>query len=259
MKIRIDNKISVITGAGSGIGEAMAMCFAEAGGKVHILDRDLEGSSRVLALLKTKGYDGVAHDVDVTDQQAIHEVVKGIVEADGAVDILINNAGVAHIGTLESTTEEDFDRVYRVNVKGVYNCMHAVIAHMKRQRSGVIINMASIASHLGLPDRFAYSMSKGAVSTMTYCVARDYVSYGIRCNSISPGRVHTPLVDGFIKKNYPNNAEEMFDNLSKSQPIGRMATPQEVAELALYLASDKSSFITGSDFPIDGGFVKLNT
>ena len=148
--------------------------------------------------------------------------------------------------------------MYKVNVKGVYNCIQAVIPTMKQQGSGVIINMASIASSVGIADRFAYSMSKGAVLTMTYSVAKDYVGFGIRCNSISPARVHTPFVDGFIKKNYSGKEAEMFDALSKTQPIGRMGKPEEIANLALYLCSDEAAFITGTDFPIDGGFIKLN-
>jgi NAD(P)-dependent dehydrogenase (short-subunit alcohol dehydrogenase family) len=173
------------------------------------------------------------------------------------IDILVNNAGIAHVGNIEGTTESDLDRIYSVNVKGVYNCIYAVIPVMKN-KGGVILNMASIASSVGISDRFAYSMSKGAVLTMTYSVAKDYLDYGIRCNCISPARIHTPFVDGFIKKNYPGREDEMFEKLAKTQPIGRMGTPEEVANLALYLCSDEASFITGTDFPIDGGFIKLN-
>ena len=129
---------------------------------------------------------------------------------------------------------------------------------MKAQKSGVIINMASVASSVGIADRFAYSMTKGAVLTMTYSVAKDYIANGIRCNCISPGRVHTPFVDNFLEKNYADNKEEMFEKLSKSQPIGRMGAPDEIASLVDYLCSDDAAFITGSNFPIDGGFVTLN-
>ena len=130
---------------------------------------------------------------------------------------------------------------------------------MKKNKSGCIINMASVAAVLGLADRFAYSMTKGAVLTMTYSVAKDYLDYNIRCNSISPARIHTPFVDGFLKKNYPGKEKEMFNQLSNTQPIGRMGKPDEVADLALFLCSDNAGFITGTDFPIDGGFIKLNT
>ena len=175
----------------------------------------------------------------------------------GRVDILINNAGISHIGTVESTTEEDFDRVFRVNVKGFYNCMRAVVGHMKAQGGGVILNLASIAGSSGLPDRFAYSTSKGAVVAMTYSVARDYLAHNIRCNCISPARVHTPFVDDYLHKNYPGREKEMFEKLAKSQPVGRMAEPVEVASLALFLCSDEAAFITGVDYPMDGGFFNL--
>jgi 2-keto-3-deoxy-L-fuconate dehydrogenase len=173
------------------------------------------------------------------------------------VHILVNNAGISHIGTVETTTVEDFDNVMRVNVKGFYNCMHAVVPHMKDNGGGVILNMASIAGSLGIPDRFAYSASKGAVIAMTYSVARDYLAHNIRCNCISPARVHTPFVDGYLRKNYPGREQEMFEKLAKTQPIGRMGTPDEVASLALFLCSDEASFITGVDYPIDGGLLNM--
>jgi 2-keto-3-deoxy-L-fuconate dehydrogenase len=173
------------------------------------------------------------------------------------VHILVNNAGVAHIGKLENTAEEDFDRIYRVNVKGLYNCMLATVDHMKTNGGGVILNMASVAASVGLADRFAYSTSKGAVVAMTYSVAKDYLAHNIRCNCISPARVHTPFVDGYLRKHYPGREPEMFERLSQVQPMGRMAEPREVAALALFLCSDEASFITGVDYPLDGGFLNL--
>jgi NAD(P)-dependent dehydrogenase (short-subunit alcohol dehydrogenase family) len=190
----------------------------------------------------------------VTAQEAVRTVFNSI----GRIDILVNSAGISHIGKADTTPEQDFDRVYQVNVKGIYNCLHEAIPLMKQRNYGVIINMASIANHVGLADRFAYSMSKGAVYAMTLSVAKDYIREGIRCNCISPARVHTPFVDGFLAKNYPGQEEEMFEKLSKTQPIGRMAKPDEIATLMLYLCSDEASFITGCDYPIDGGFIKLN-
>ena len=171
---------------------------------------------------------------------------------------MIGNAGIAHVGNLENCAEEDFDRVCGVNVKGAYNVLHAVVPIMKAQQRGAILNLASIAAVVGIADRFAYSMSKGAIYAMSMSVARDYMQYNIRSNSISPARVHTPFVDGFIAKNYPGQEAEMFDKLSQSQPIGRMAKPEEIAKLALFLCSDDAGFITGNDYPIDGGFIKLN-
>jgi len=174
------------------------------------------------------------------------------------VAVLVNNAGISHIGTAETTTEEDFDRVFRVNVKGFYNCVSAVIAPMKANGGGVILNMASIAGSAGLSDRFAYSMSKGAVIAMTYSIARDFLAFKIRCNCISPARAHTPFVDNYLRKTYPGREREMFEKLSQAQPVGRMAEPEEVASLALFLCSDEASFITGVDYPIDGGFFNLH-
>jgi 2-keto-3-deoxy-L-fuconate dehydrogenase len=204
--------------------------------------------------IKNIGCNVTTHQLDVVNQAA----VKIVFEKISRVDLLVNCAGISNIGKADTTSEEDFDKVYHVNVKGIYNCLHEAIPYMKKNKAGVIINMASIANHAGLQDRFAYSMSKGAVVGMTLSVARDYIHEGIRCNSVSPARVHTPFVDNFIAKTYPGNEKEMFEKLSKSQPIGRMAKPEEVAHLILYLCSDEASFITGCDYPIDGGFIKLN-
>jgi NAD(P)-dependent dehydrogenase (short-subunit alcohol dehydrogenase family) len=251
----LENKTAVVTGGGSGIGKAIAIGFANAGAIVHIVELNKETAAEVVQEIGQTGRQAVAHGCDVAEQAD----VKKLLETIGEVDILVNNAGIAHIGTAESTAEEDFERIFRVNVKGVYNCLHAVLPRMKARNRGVILNMASIAATLGLTDRFAYSMSKGAVLSMTLSVARDYLHHGIRCNSISPARVHTPFVDGFLQKNYPGKEAEMFEKLSRSQPIGRMGKPEEIAALALYLCSDEAGFITGCDYPIDGGFLKLNT
>jgi len=194
---------------------------------------------------------------DVSDQAKTKSTFSQI-SAQARIHILINNAGVSHIGTVESTAEEEFDRILRVNVKGIYNCIQACIGHMKANGGGVVLNMASIAGSAGLAERFAYSTSKGAVIAMTYSVARDYVAHNIRCNCISPARVHTPFVDGYLAKNYPGHEKEMYDKLAKTQPIGRMGEPEEVASLALFLCSDAASFITGVDYPLDGGFMNLH-
>ncbi|MCG6987160.1 MAG: glucose 1-dehydrogenase [Gemmatimonadetes bacterium] len=250
----LTGKVAVVTGGGSGIGRSIAEVFAAHGAAVHILDVDVEAAEAVAA-----GVTGAAtvHRCDVSDQTDVNRVFEEILGG-GPVDILVNNAGVAHIGTAETTTEEDFDRLFRVNVKGVYNCTHAVLGTMKERKSGVIVNMASIAATSGIADRFAYSMTKGAVLAMTYSVAKDYATHGVRCVSISPARIHTPFVDGYLKKTYPGREEEMFAKLSATQPIGRMGEPREVAELALYLCSDAASFATGTDYPLDGGFLRLN-
>ncbi|WP_207511599.1 SDR family NAD(P)-dependent oxidoreductase [Longitalea luteola] len=253
---RLDNKTAIITGGGSGIGKAIATVFAKQGAAVNILDMDEQGATNVVKEITAAGGKAQFFKCDVSKQADVKQIVDGIA-AKGSIDILINNAGIAHIGTAETTAETDFDRLVNVNVKGVYNCLHAVLPHMK-QNGGSVINMASIASLVGIPDRFAYSMTKGAVVGMTLSVAKDYLKYNIRCNCISPARVHTPFVDGFLAKNYPGKEAEMFDKLSKTQPIGRMGKPEEIGYLALYLCSNEASFITGCDYPIDGGFTRLN-
>ena len=252
--LKLKDKVAVITGGGSGIGRAISLLFAEQGAHVHIFDLNIEGAQSVANDIISLGNDATVHGVNVSDQSQIQRVAEEI----GRIDILVNNAGIAHVGDLEHCSQEDFDRVFNVNVKGAYNALYAIIPQMKASGGGAILNLASIAAVVGIADRFAYSMSKGAIYAMSMSVARDYISHNIRSNSISPARVHTPFVDGFISKNYPGNEEEMFEKLSQSQPIGRMAKPEEIAKLALFLCSDDAAFITGNDYPIDGGFIKLN-
>lgn len=253
----MDDKAAVVTGGASGIGQAIAEKFARNGASVYILDINQEQAATAAKQITDAGGRAHPYGCDVTSQEQVKSVFQRIFQKE-RVHILVNNAGIAHIGKLENTAEGDFDRVYRVNVKGFYNCMLAVVGHMKTHGGGVILNLASIAAWVGLADRFAYSMSKGAVVAMTYSVARDYLAHNIRCNSISPARVHTPFVDGYLRNNYPGREQEMFRQLSQTQPIGRMAEPHEVATLALFLCSDGAQYITGVDYPIDGGFLNLH-
>ena len=249
---RLDGKIAVVTGAGSGIGRAIASTFAGQGARVFILERDAAGAAETVARIQAAGGAAVAVACDVADAGSVTAAFDAVERAAGRLDILVNNAGVSHIGTVESTTEADFDRIYAVNVKGVFLCTQAAIPRL-RVNGGVILNLASIASLIGLVDRFAYSMSKGAVLAMTRSVAVDYVKQGIRCNCVCPARIHTPFVDGYLRQHYPGREPEMFRQLSDYQPVGRMGRPEEVAALALYLCSDEASFITGQAYPIDGG------
>lgn len=254
----LKRKIAIVTGGGSGIGEAISLKFASQGAHVHILELNIKNTDKLVSEIEKNKGKVTIHQCNVAKIQEVQNVFQKIISEHKTIDILVNNAGIAHVGNIENTAEEDLDKLYQVNIKGIYNCMLSCIKNMKSHKGGVILNMASIASSVGISDRFAYSMTKGAVLTMTYSVAMDYVSDNIRCNCISPARVHTPFVDGFIAKNYPGKEKEMFETLSKTQPIGRMGKPEEIANLALFLCSDEAGFITGTDYPIDGGFIKLN-
>lgn len=249
----LTNKVAVITGAGSGIGQAIALLFAKQGATVVVLDVDAGAAKSVAGQIHSNGGKAISLSCDVSSASQVREVFQTVDRDFHRIDILVNNAGIALVGDVVKTTEEDFDRVYEVNVKGLFLCSQAAVEIMLRGSGGVILNMASIVSLIGLPERFAYSMSKGAVLTMTKSLAVDYMKKNIRCNCICPARVHTPFVDGFVTKNYPGREREVLRELSEYQPMGRMGTPEEVAALALYLCSDEASFITGQAYPIDGG------
>ncbi len=242
MPYNLKDKNIIVTGGSSGIGESIVTLLLDSG--ANVINIDINDNSKTKTIVS-----------DITKNDDIIKIKNSVPEK---IDILINNAGIGLVGNIENTNEIDFDKIIDVNVKGLFNITKAIIPKMKKN-GGAIINIASTAAIVGIDDRFAYSASKGAVMSMTNSIAKDYLSFGIRCNSISPGRVHTPFVDSYLDKFYPDNKEKMFKKLSKTQPLGRMAKPSEVASLVLYLCSDEASFITGSDFQIDGGFVKLNT
>ena len=248
-----ENPIVVVTGGGSGIGRATSIAMAAQGFAIRIFDLSPEGAEETLDLVRGAGGTGAFSQVDVSDTESVRVAFSGLPR----LDALINNAGVAHVGNVLDATPEDIDRLYRINIRGVYHCLHFGLPVMLRHGGGSIVNLASIASKVGIPDRFAYSMTKGAVLSMTLSVARDFVDKGVRCNCVCPARVHTPFVDGFIAKTYPGHEAEMFAKLSAGQPIGRMGTPSEVASLIAYLCSPQASFITGSAYDIDGGFTLL--
>jgi NAD(P)-dependent dehydrogenase (short-subunit alcohol dehydrogenase family) len=248
----LHDKIAVVTGAASGIGAAIAALFARQGARIVILDRS-DTAGRVADSIRSTGAEATALACDVSSADDVSRAFAAVSRENGRVDILVNNAGIAHIGTIETTTPEDLDRLYAVNVRGVFLCSRAALPGMLERGRGVILNMASIASLVGVPERFAYSMTKGAVLTMTMSIAVDYVKRGIRCNCICPARVHTPFVDGYLREHYPGREDDMRRALDAYQPIGRMGTPEEVAALALYLCSDEAAFVTGQAYPIDGG------
>ena len=247
-------KTALITGAGSGIGKATALRLSEEQHAIVILDFDPEAGEQVAETIRNNGGHARFIQCDVSDIGSVREAIDQVPK----IHFLVNNAGVAAIGNVETCTPEELDRIYQVNVKGVYHCLHLAIPRMLAHGGGSIVNLASIASKIGIQDRFAYSMSKGAAYAMTLSVARDYVDKGIRCNCVCPARVHTPFVDGYLEKNYPEHERHaVFDQLSNYQPIGRMGTPEEIAELLAFLLSDKASFITGSAYDIDGGVTLL--
>jgi len=252
---QLNNKIALVTGGGSGIGKEVCKVLAKQGAHVIVVDLNADSAKGTIDEITSNGNTAEVLTLDVTNQGAVTTSFEKL----KSLDILVNCAGISHIGSATTTNEADFEKVFQVNVKGVYNCLQAGVNVMKKSGGGSIVNISSIAAKVGLSDRFAYSMSKGAVHAMTMSVAKDYIKDNIRCNSVSPGRVHTPFVDGFLKKNYPGQEAEMFEKLSKTQPIGRMGLPIEVAHQVLYLCSEEAAFITGSDFSIDGGFVTLNS
>ncbi|MBL9143254.1 MAG: SDR family oxidoreductase [Verrucomicrobiaceae bacterium] len=253
----LSNKTAVITGAGSGIGRAIALLFAKQGAKVEVLDYNTAQADEVVAEIQASGGIASAVACDISSSASVKSAFESVRSRHARIDILVNNAGIAHIGTALTTKEEDLDRLYNVNVKGLHLVTQSVLQGMIDSGGGVVLNLCSIAAMMGLPDRFAYSMTKGAVLMMTYSIAKDFIAQGIRCNCICPARVHTPFVDGYLAKTYPGQEAEMFAKLSAAQPIGRMAKPDEIAALALYLCSDEASFVTGSAYPIDGGAVNL--
>lgn len=253
----LSGKTAVITGAGSGIGRAIAVAFGKQGAHVEVLDLDSAAATEVAKEIQAAGGSAEGSACNVAEGAGVEAAFAAAWGRTGRLDILVNNAGIAHVGNVLNTAEADLNRLYDVNVKGVANCLKSAVQRMVEQGSGVVLNMCSIAAQMGIGDRFAYSMSKGAVLAMTYSVAQDYMKHNIRCNALCPGRIHTPFVDGFIQKNYPDRVAEMFEKLSKTQPIGRMGKPEEVAAAAVFLCSDEASFITGVAYPVDGGTLYL--
>ena len=246
-------KTAIVTGAGSGIGQAIAIALAKQGAFVDVLEIDLNAANDTAERIRSAGGQADVVKCDIANHSQVQEVFDKLGSKRGRLDCLVNNAGIAHVGNITNTSEEDFDRVMSVNLKGVFNCLKGGVKLMLKSGGGAIVNIASTVATMAINDRLAYSTSKGGVLAMTYSVAKDHLHDNIRCNAILPGRIHTPFVDGFIAKNYPDNQAEIFKKLSEYQPIGRMGKPEEVAAIAVFLCSDEASFITGSPFPVDGG------
>ena len=250
---RLAGKSALVTGGGSGIGRAIAVRLADEGAQVTILEARADAAEDTALQIRKAGGDARAVVADVSNTESMRAAFENVEK----LDLLVNNAGISHVGNVLNTTPDDLDRVYSVNVKGVYHGLHFGVPKLLASGGGAIVNLASIVSKIALPDRFAYGMSKGAVLAMTLSVARDFVDRRIRCNCVCPARVHTPFVDGFLAKNYPGKEKEMFAKLSAAQPIGRMGQPEEIAALVAFLCSDDAAFITGSAYDIDGGATLL--
>jgi NAD(P)-dependent dehydrogenase (short-subunit alcohol dehydrogenase family) len=250
---RLTDKHALITGGGSGIGRAIAERFAAEGAQVFILEINAAAGADTAAAIHTAGGKCDVLAADVSNTEAMREAFATLPK----LDVLVNNAGIAHIGNVLTTTAADMDRLHAVNVRGVYHGLHFGVARMLETGGGAILNICSVAAKLGISDRFAYSMTKGAVLSMTLSVARDFVDKKIRCNCVCPARIHTPFVDGYLAKTYPGREAEMFAKLSAWQPIGRMGEPAEIAALAAFLCSDEAGFITGASYDIDGGVTLL--
>lgn len=248
----LKNKVALVTGAGSGIGAAIALTFARAGAFVFVTDRDEVTGLKTLNRLKEEGGDGNFLMLDVTDYSDCIRAAMEVHSSSGRLDILVNNAGIGHVGTITTTDGVDFDRIMQVNVRGVFNVTKVFIEDMIKRKYGVIINIASIAGIVGVRERFAYCVSKSAVVGLTKSIAVDFAKDGIRANCICPGRVETPFVLERLKE-YPD-PQKAYQEMVSTQLLGRMGKPEEIAAAALYLASDESAFVTGTALLIDGGW-----
>ena len=249
---RLDSKVALITGAGSGIGASIAEMFARAGANVFVADRDEVSGRKVAEAIRTAMGKADFVSLDVTSEQQCEQAQQTVREKFGRLDVLVNNAGIGHVGTMLQTTGADLDRIYAVNVRGMFNVTKVFLPGMIERKYGVVINMASIGGVVAVRDRLAYTTSKFAVVGFTKALALDHALEGIRCNCICPGRVETPFVKARLKE-YPD-PEKAYREMASTQALGRMAQPNEIAAAALYLASDESAFVTGTDFIIDGGW-----
>lgn len=248
----LTGKVVLVTGAASGIGEAVAVTLAEAGAFVYVADLNETEGTRVVDAIKTEGRQAAFLKLNVTDEADCGRATETVYQNHGELDILVNNAGIGHVGTILQTGGDDLDRLYNVNVRGIFNMTKAFIPKMIERRYGVVVNMASVGGIVGIVDRLAYCTTKFAVVGMTKCLALDHALQGVRVNCICPGRVETPFVKARLAE-YPD-PQKAYAEMAASQAVGRMGKPEEIAAAVLYLASDEAAFVTGSALLIDGGF-----
>jgi NAD(P)-dependent dehydrogenase (short-subunit alcohol dehydrogenase family) len=253
---RLEKKIAFVTGAGSGIGESIARLFAQQGAHVVLADLREDAAQQVAREIQEAGGSARVQLLDVAEEYQVKAAIEQVAALEGRLDILVNNAGISHVGSLLETSLEDWERLMRVNARGVFLCAREGVRQMLAQspHGGTIINMASVSAMIGIERRLPYCASKGAVLALTRSIAIDFAMQGIRCSAICPGTVQTPFVEGYLARNFVGHEDEVRQQLHARQPIGRMGQPDEIAYAALYLASDEAAFVTGSAFVIDGGW-----
>jgi NAD(P)-dependent dehydrogenase (short-subunit alcohol dehydrogenase family) len=249
---RLERKVCVITGAGSGIGRASALLFASEGGRIVVGDIDMDAAQTTASEIQRAGGHAWASQIDVTDEPATRTFAAEVVGREGRVDVLFNNAGIAGVGDVLETDPDLFDRVMRVNVRGVYLMSRAIVPYMIEGKAGSIINMSSCIAEIGLARRVSYAASKGAVLAMTKSMQVDLAPHGIRVNALLPGTILTPFVERYLKESYTDPQEGMA-SIRKRQLSKDLGRPEDVASAALYLASDESRFVMASGLIVDGG------
>ena len=248
----LSNKVALVTGAASGIGEAIAFTLSRAGAFVYVADLDETSGARVAGEIKAEGGNAKFVKLNVAENDECQQIAEIVHRDHGNLDILVNNAGIGHVGTIEQTTSADLDRLYAVNVRGVFDLTKAFIPKMIERKYGVVVNIASVGGVVAVKDRIAYCTTKFAVVGFTKCLALDHALDGIRANCVCPGRVETPFVKARINE-YPD-PEKAYREMAATQAVGRMGTPEEIAASVLYLASDEAALVTGTALLIEGGF-----
>ena len=252
--MKLKGKVALITGGGSGIGRASAILFASEGAHVIVNDVHKENGEKTVAEIKDNGGNATLYLADATNHQLVEEMIKSIIQQFLCIDILFNNVGISNVGRLDEVEPDEWDRVMEVNVKGVYLPSKYTVPYMMEEKKGCIINMSSCAAEMGLKQRALYSATKGAILSLTKAMQVDYAPYHIRVNALLPGTIFTPFVEQYLKNSY-DNPEEAIGHIKTRQLSGEIGRPEDVAQAALFIASEESSFMMGSPLYIDGGVV----